>query len=234
MKKKKPFYLNTYLWSILAFAVSFFLFDTNKDLSTGIGLFAVFLFALSVLLSIIKFFKWIFRVQEPNPPMDIPEPVQKPSPIPVEVEPQPIKQRTKMETHKVAGTSFRREAFESIGIPNSDYDMSASEAIEDYDYGDRIYEYVFYAHPALVPEPDNPHDPNAIRVEADGVHIGYIKAGSTAHIRKLMETDRIKSMDIEIGGGRYKQLEENDDERPVLSRDRSEYWARLTIYVSPE
>lgn len=88
MKKKKPFYLNTYLWSILAFAVSFFLFDTNEDLSTGIGLFAVFLFALSVLLSIIRFFKWIFRVQEPNPPMDIPEPVQKPSPIPVEVEAQ--------------------------------------------------------------------------------------------------------------------------------------------------
>ena len=85
--KKKPFYLNTYLWSILAFAVSFFLFDTNEDLSTGIGLFAVFLFALSVLLSIIRFFKWIFRVQEPNPTMDVPEPVQEPSTIPVEVEP---------------------------------------------------------------------------------------------------------------------------------------------------
>lgn len=229
--KKKPFYLNTYLWSILAFAVSFFLFDTNKDLSTGIGLFAVFLFALSVLLSIIKLFKWIFRVQEPNPPMDVPEPVKENSPIPVDVEPQPIKPQSKVETHKVAGTSFRHEAIESIGTPNSDYDMSASEAVESYDYGDRIYEYEFYAHPSLVPEPDNPHDPNAIRVEADGVHIGYIKSGSTAHIRNLLKEDRIKSMDIDIGGGRYKQLEENDDERPVLSRDRSEYWARLTIYV---
>ena len=112
--------------------------------------------------------------------------------------------------------------------------MSATEAIESYDYGDRVYEYEFYAHPALVPEPDNPHDRNAIRVEADGVHIGYIKSGSTAHVRKLMEEDRIKSMDIEIGGGRYKQLEENDDERPTMIKDRTEYWARLTIYVKPD
>jgi hypothetical protein len=27
---------------------------------------------------------------------------------------------------------------------------------------------------ALVPEPDNPHDPNAVRVEIDGRYVGYL------------------------------------------------------------
>lgn len=88
MKKKKSFYQNTYLWSVLLFVVGVLLIDTNEDLSAIFGVSALFLLMLSVILTIIKFFKWIFRVQEPDLPVDAPEPAQEPSPIPVEIEPQ--------------------------------------------------------------------------------------------------------------------------------------------------
>ena len=228
--KKKPFFLSTYILAIVLFIVAVCI--TNNALSTSLCLCAILLFFISLWLSVVKFFKWIFGAHKPDLHADIPEPVQEPAPNPLKVAPHSDESQVHAETHKVAGTSFRRDALESIGTLNCDYDLSPSEALESYDYGDRIYEYEFYAHPALVPEPDNPHSPNAIRVEADGVHIGYIKSGSAAHIHKLMDSNRIKSMDIEIGGGRYKELEETDDERPILSRDRTEYWARLTIYVT--
>lgn len=40
----------------------------------------------------------------------------------------------------------------------------------------------------LVPEPTNPHDPNAIRIElADGTHVGYIPANQTSEAAQLIK-----------------------------------------------
>lgn len=40
----------------------------------------------------------------------------------------------------------------------------------------------------LIPEPTNPHDPNAIRIElADGTHVGYIPANQTAEAAQLIK-----------------------------------------------
>jgi hypothetical protein len=30
---------------------------------------------------------------------------------------------------------------------------------------------------SIVPEPDNPHDPNALRIEVGGAHVGYVPRG---------------------------------------------------------
>jgi hypothetical protein len=57
-----------------------------------------------------------------------------------------------------------------------------------------------------VPEPENPHDPKAIKVLVDGVHVGYIKAGSCAHIHKLIRENRIQKIVPRIVGGKYKEL----------------------------
>ena len=51
----------------------------------------------------------------------------------------------------VAGVSFRREAIEKIATSTAN----------------------------LVPEPDNKHDPNAVRVEVGGLHVGYVPRGSS-------------------------------------------------------
>lgn len=43
----------------------------------------------------------------------------------------------------------------------------------------------------MIEEPDNPEDPNAIKVVMDGEPIGYIKAGSCARVKKLIREERI-------------------------------------------
>ena len=56
---------------------------------------------------------------------------------------------------------------------------------------------------ALVREPDNPHDPNAIRVEIGGLYLGYVQ-------RNIAE-DLAPQMD---GGGRFIALFVNRNEHP--------------------
>lgn len=138
-------------------------------------------------------------------------------------------------TYRVAGTSFREEAIESLGIENSDYDMTKKELVDDDRVDERIWEFEFFPSDVqLVPEPDNPYDPNAIKVVVDGVHVGYIKAGSCNHVLKLIQEDRIAKINCEIGGGRYKVLtEEYDDEKDkdvfTIDRDKTNYFVSLTI-----
>lgn len=38
----------------------------------------------------------------------------------------------------------------------------------------------------LVPEPDNKHDPNAIKVIMNGQHIGYVPKEKTADVKKIL------------------------------------------------
>ncbi len=119
----------------------------------------------------------------------------------------------KTERHKVAGTSFHLKEIQTLGVENSEYKMTKKQLIDEFRIAQRVYKTDYYANNIeLIPEPENPHDPRAIRVVADGVHIGYIKSGSCAHIHKLLDEDKIESIKCEIEGGRYKILLEDCDE----------------------
>lgn len=110
-------------------------------------------------------------------------------------------------SHKVAGTSYQQEALQAMGEKNPDYNLNKRELLKRWPEGITVYEYNFRPQKAeLVPEPDNPHDPKAIKVLVDGVHVGYIKAGSCAHIHKLLRENRIQSIVPRISGGKYKEL----------------------------
>lgn len=147
---------------------------------------------------------------------------------------QPLKPAPKIEHHNVAGTGFRREALLALGSENDDYTKTKRELIEDDIIGERVYKTDFYANRVeLVPEPDNPHDPNAIKVVVDGQHIGYIKKGSCAHVRNLLENDAIKAMRCEIKGGRYKMLlEEDDDEKTRYELITDEHPLCADLYIT--
>ena len=234
MKEKKPFYKNGLIVGLLLIVISLPIAGTAGSLGAVV-------FLVGVVTTVVSLFRRIFKKREkpqarpkegdatPVQPIPAQNPIQEAKPV-VAV----TKATTITETHRIAGTSYHHDEIEGLGVPNDDYDLTAAEAAETYDFGDRIYEYVFFSKPALVPEPENPNDPKAIRVEADGVHIGYIKAGSCSHVRKLMDAGRIASMDLEIYGGRYKELEETESGRPKLSKDSSEYGAKLTLYVKKD
>ena len=172
----------------------------------------------------------------------IPEaPAPEPEPIPAEMdaaskqhdpEPKPERAASKTETHRLAGTSFHETEIQDLMEENFDYNLTAADLIDMGMEDERVYKYEeTYCTAALEPEPDNQYDPNAIRVLAEGVHIGYIKKGSAAHVKKLLEEDRIASMLITITGGPYKTAYLNEDDRPRTTKGDLNFSAVLEISV---
>lgn len=137
-----------------------------------------------------------------------------------------------MEKHHVAGTSYRQNEIKSLGIENSDYSLTKKEIEELYLDDDRIYEFDFTVNKVeLIEEPTNEYDPNAIKVVIDDVHVGYIKKGSCSHVKKLMRENKIKNLEADIHGGKYKCLEYDcDTDKYRVRRDTSDFFVDLYIY----
>lgn len=146
--------------------------------------------------------------------------------------------RATFERHKVAGTTYHLDAIMELAEDNPDYDMTKREIIDECMEEERIYQYTFPDGPVeLVDEPDNEHDPNAIKVIVAGQHIGYIKRGSTGRIHKLQRSGRVLGVTAEIYGGKYKivrSVEEYQMQRYELDRDETDYGAAIEVLVQPE
>jgi hypothetical protein len=46
----------------------------------------------------------------------------------------------------------------------------------------------------LIPEPNNPHDRNAIRVEIDGHHVGYLSRENAVQLRAELRKGKVQGM----------------------------------------
>lgn len=140
----------------------------------------------------------------------------------------------KLETYgfNVAGVSFRQEDIESLGYENEDYELTKKEIIDSYLTDERIYEYEFECGKVeLIPEPDNPHDPNAVKVIIDGIHVGYIKKGSCSRVKSLLASPKFKYTEAEIMGGKYKLVHEEYDGTYTLERDKTDYHIKIKIVM---
>ena len=177
--------------------------------------------------------------KQQTPAAAAPEPAE-PAPAPKEdaaskqhdPEPKPERAASKTETHRLAGTSFHETEIQDLMEENFDYNLTATDLIDMGMEDERVYKYEeTYCTASLEPEPDNQYDPNAVKVYADGVHIGYIKKGSAAHVKKLMEDDRIARMSITITGGPYKTAYLNEDDRPRIEKDDQNFSAKLDVFV---
>ena len=145
----------------------------------------------------------------------------------------PAQEEKKTSSHNVAGTNYRQAAIKSLGTKNPDFALTKAELFKR---GlDGVFEYTFSPKKAeLVPEPDNPKDPNAIKVVVDGVHVGYIKAGSCARVHKMIREDRIEKIEARIFGGASKYLYTDDADPKKLSdytleRSDGSFGVQLTI-----
>ena len=146
-----------------------------------------------------------------------------------------VKKDISVEKHKVTGTSNYTENILEFRIENCYYSCTKKELIEEGTVNEKIFEYEFYPDKIeLIPEPENPHDPKSIKVVADSILVGYIKAGSCSHIRNLLNNDRIVKIDYEIGGGNYKYLQCDDEERYTLKEGNCPYFINLFITVKNE
>lgn len=162
--------------------------------------------------------------QAPTQPISTPEPPKPPAPA-----------KSDENIFPVAGVSFREDAIIKLARKNSNYSLSKSDIIDMGMTDKEIFRYRWGTRPAeLVPEPDNPHDSNAVKVMVDGVHIGYIKAVSCAHVLQLLGDDRIRQVTCEIGGGPYKEVSEDFDYKTLdstysLDRGEDPIWAKVKI-----
>ena len=143
----------------------------------------------------------------------------------------PVEQpTTKATTHKVAGVSFHQEELRAMGYKNPNYTLTKKELLQLWPDGVTVYELDFFPQKAeLVPEPDNPEDPRAIKVLIDGVHVGYIKSGSCAHIHRLIRENRIEKIEPEIIGGKYKDVYEYVDKGETTIGVRLDITERLPV-----
>ena len=111
----------------------------------------------------------------------------------------------------VAGTSYREANLERMLSRNPDFDAPKSYILDHYGEDDHIYRYHRYytSDIKFTPEPTNPHDPNAIRIDVDGNFVGYVKRGSTGRIRNLLNTPGA-SVRAEVYGGPYRYVYVDD------------------------
>lgn len=142
-----------------------------------------------------------------------------------------------VKTYRAVGMNYRLDDLLLIGKKNEDYHKSGKYLAENGLTEQNIYEYDFFPWlTELVPEPDNPHDPNAIKVVVNGVHIAYIKAGSCAHLLKVIRENRVKKIDCKIRGGKYKyvscEYDEDGNEDCTVDKDERPY--TVTLYVTEE
>ena len=129
------------------------------------------------------------------------------------VEPKPTPKASPVEdcelyNFAVAGVRYHEdEIIEGLMDENPDYELTKKEIEEDGLEDTFLYKYsVAFADVDLVPEPDNQYDPNAIKVIADGVLVGYVPSRKTKSVRKIMDEKEIVKAQCQIYGGDYKVL----------------------------
>lgn len=135
----------------------------------------------------------------------------------------------------VSGVSHKQEAFKELAFENDDYNLSKKDLSEIYMDSDRIYKYSFSPTSVnLIPEPTNEYDKNAIMVQVDDLHIGYIKKEECLEVKSLLDSGKNLKIEAYLFGGPYKTLYsdwdyDKDKEVYTIEKDSTYFSARIII-----
>ena len=143
------------------------------------------------------------------------------------------KPKYKSYSFRVAGISKRQRSITAnLLTESSDYEATKKELVEIGMTDERIYKYIPDVLDAeLVPEPENPHDPNAVKVIVDDIHVGYVPAEKAEKVKKLLDTKQIRDVSCEFYGGPYKIITEDYD----LEKNKEVYTVeRESQYIGAE
>lgn len=115
---------------------------------------------------------------------------------------------------------------------DSDYLLTGKEFIEEYEGRGVVNRNWFdprlSSQVKLIPEPKNQYDPNAMRVEVAGVHIGYIKSGSCSQVKRLLaDGARVELSEIHYGPAKW-TYEDDDGQVRIAKRNRPPF-AQVTL-----
>lgn len=117
-----------------------------------------------------------------------------------------------MHTINVTGFDYYQDALVPLLTEVNDlYDLPTKELIDQFGGGDRVYRYEKATYPLHIQaETDNPHDPNAIKVFAGDVFVGYLPRGSFHEFKQYATMDGVK-IHVEVYGGNYKYIAYDED-----------------------
>lgn len=154
-------------------------------------------------------------------------------PVPKQEEPKPTYKTINFD---VAGISFyENDILDNLMFENDDYNLKKKELIEDGMTNERIYQFEpDFIKAELVPDPENEHDPNAVKVVVDGVLIGFVPAKKAKKVKKIIEDMNILSLACAIGGGPYRIIiEEYDEDKDkdiyTEEKDIIPIWSKISI-----
>lgn len=110
-----------------------------------------------------------------------------------------------IENFHLAGVSYYLDNIKKLACSNEDYRKSTKTLANNNLVMKRIYQYNYINKPVkLIPEPQNPHDKNAIAVYIAGELVGYISRDENIHVKDILDHYQIQFISSFIGGGRYK------------------------------
>lgn len=114
------------------------------------------------------------------------------------------------------GLNYRLENLLSVAEQTRAFNFSDEKFLEKYPDGSKVYKYYFNGlSGSLVPEPTNPHDPNAIKVMFGGAHIAYVPADLCLDVLDYLKQGY--TPEVIVKGGAYKYVEDGvvyEDEYP--------------------
>lgn len=125
---------------------------------------------------------------------------------------------------------YVKENYDTNRFDKDDYDYWTNKEIEEFEF--EVYQYELYESGTitLVPNPDNPYDPNAIMVlHKDMGMIGYIPKRDNINLATFLNNDfyNIK-VDMELESGPYKYYDLETDK--VIKKTNPYY---LRLYIKP-
>lgn len=119
-----------------------------------------------------------------------------------------IKAQPKSATFDVTGLYYYRSELALIRSETSDWSKTAAQIFERKGRGAvKAWHYRYPHSPVeLRPEPDNPHDKNAVGVYFAGKQIGHVPKEHSTEAAAILSRHSVQSITGRIVGGEYKQF----------------------------
>lgn len=126
----------------------------------------------------------------------------------------------------VVGINYRIDDVMKLATPMKKWFMSNDQIAQKY--GTKpIYRYYFTNEPIqLIPDPNNPHDSNAIMVLINNIHVGYVPKENCILVKSMLNSNQY-NISAKFSGGEYKIIFPDG----VVSNIEP---ISLTIYISKE
>ena len=135
----------------------------------------------------------------------------------------------------LAAIPHHLDAVMALADPEEDFSLSLKKLDEEHP-GEKVFRYWFRPVPcSIVPEPENPVDPHALRVDAAGDTVGYIRQVDTEKVRAVLagRFGAVESCSVSFEGGPYKMADLDDDGELVLVKDEDPIYGTVTIKAVP-